>query len=155
MPSGKLVLDLLETSLEDELIKIHNSNNDDTAKNHSAVDDASNDFWKLIGDNGGEDVKERLPIGVTKTSFLSSDWVGYPAKDIGPGTEGPGRQFTGVIGYDEQKVLSEIYEVIGGNQITRKKLDFETLWVLAKAVESEVKFNWIGAYTEIRKKYGP
>lgn len=86
---------------------------------------------------------------MTKTPFLSSDCVGCPAKDIGTGIGRSDLHLNGVIASDAKIALNEMYEVVGANQVTRRRLDVASPWILAKALKSEVKANRIGAYTEI------
>lgn len=142
----------MEKSPEEELLNIDNPENHDTISSHSTFGDTPIDVRRLIGDDGDEEVEEELlPTGVINASFLSLDCVGCPAKGIAPGIVHLEVPFTEVIASDEQNVFKEMYEVVGGSQVTGKKLNIAPLWILAKVVEWEVESNRIVVYTEIRE----
>lgn len=82
--------------------------------------------------------------GVTATS---SD-VGCTEKDIGdtivrdePANEDNRRH--------EQTVLTEIQDVKGHNQVTRRKLKFAPLWAIQKGIKREYDNNWSRAFQEV------
>lgn len=81
-------------------------------------------------------------------SFYTKAAEGEQEKDIGDiYTAGPkkGEELTS----KEQDVLASIYEVIGSDQVTRKRMECAPQWILDKAVRSELEVNWKDAYVPI------
>lgn len=140
-PSGELVRELLETLLENEVLNLDNLKNFGTMSSYLILRDTSSDVRRLIVDDGDVKVEELLSISVINTAFLSSDCVSCLVKDIGLGIGNLNVPSTGVVVFDAQKVMNEMYEVSDGNQVTRNKLDSAPPWVLAKVAESAVKSN--------------
>lgn len=50
---------------------------------------------------------------------------------------------------DRARILDEMFEQIGSNQVSRSKLEFAPSWILDEAFNSEHATNWVEAYEEV------
>lgn len=73
--------------------------------------------------------------------------IGISANDI----SGPARTVQ-ILESDMKRVLDEIYEQIGSQQVTKRQLEFAPSWVCQKAFNKEFEDNWRGAFQEIHEE---
>lgn len=149
-PQNELSRQLLDPSLEDLLEKQNTSQSCDSPplENEDTNVESNCDFL----DTGDADIntEELRPFGhvntMPTTSFMCENTpVGNPELDIGKTTvSSPDDSNT--IKSDEQRELDKLFEMLGGKQLTRKKLECAPSWLLDKAVEEELEKTWKGAY---------
>ena len=86
-------------------------------------------------------------------SFFTNQAVGNPAEDIGDTPQGRSKEMEEPFELEshEQKVLDDIYGILGSEQVTRRKLECAPPWVVEKAVKSEYNSNWADAYVEVKE----
>lgn len=70
-----------------------------------------------------------------------------PIKDVGK-TEIRSGEVIGEIGSDSQKILEDLYKVIGNSTTTLGKLEGAPPWIIERVLREEHDNNWLEAYKE-------
>lgn len=151
MPKGELTQELMR-------IEVHDDDHDDqwTGETGHEVEindtetqgEGHNEHTEHVNatHNDGHDAYSAL-ISITNDNV-------HAEKDIGD-THVETEHVTGEMVTDEQKVLSEIGDVIGNSQVTRKRLEFAPAWIVQKALQQEHENNWEMAYRYISEDIMP
>lgn len=164
-PEGELTRELMETSLEDELLSIA----DETYDDDQTHDETAMDNEAAVGDEtvtgthtGGSDMKqdmideergERVQTPRRQQgSFFSNNVSGNPVEDIGDTMHGKIRKDDKPVELEseEQRVLDDIYGILGSEQVTRRKMECAPPWIVEKAVKTEYNSNWANSYIEMK-----
>lgn len=72
-----------------------------------------------------------------------------PELDIGSPTETKSIPVNTKLHSDEQRVLNEMYQILGNEPVSRSKLEFVPQWIITKAIKEEIEKAWLEAYVEI------
>eukprot|EP00177_Eucheuma_denticulatum_P007832 GFKZ01014258.1.p1 GENE.GFKZ01014258.1~~GFKZ01014258.1.p1 ORF type:complete len:1202 (-),score=97.36 GFKZ01014258.1:1881-5486(-) len=60
-----------------------------------------------------------------------------------------------VLQSEKPRILSEIYDVLGSQQVSRRKMEFAPSWILEEAFKAEHDSNWAGAYVNVSEENIP
>lgn len=88
--------------------------------------------------------------GITK-SFFTRTVTGEPEKYLGAFEAYLPVLLGNELKSEEQTILNQVYDAIGGAQATRSQMDCAPQWILEKAVSEENESAWKGAYTEVEE----
>lgn len=176
-PTGELSAELLRRSLEDEL---YSGVDEDTGEREETPVAAEEGTDGDLATRCDEEEPPLAPVTVDRSrsqedgeievsngrrtdlkyrrSFFSAAIargpIGEPEKDIGDvTTEGP--KDGEMIASDEQHVLSQMYSVVGSEQVTRRRMECAPQWILDKSVKTELDSNWSEAYVAVQEDSVP
>lgn len=139
-PQSALAQDMAKKSLEDELADIRFMDKMEEGDEASKSDDEI--MRQIFGDE---------EVGAL---FSKTEPIGDAAKDIGD-VQTDAQQDDGQLRSQAQQVLEQVYDTVGGEQLTRRRMECAPTWILDQAMRKEIEDNWEGAIERIPEKDVP
>lgn len=109
------------------------------------------DLNNLIGDNNDPDEKELLPIGTLQAALFANQCEVTHSLNIGHTTLPFPTQMPRTLQTDEQKVLHQMFGIMGVNQATERSLQLAPSWILEKAVNLDLQRNLKDLYLAVNE----
>lgn len=81
--------------------------------------------------------------------LLSKLILGNQERDIGQTTTSNTTLSKYTLKTDAQRVLKDVHDAIGNEQVTIKKLEFAPSWLTEEAFKNEYDSNWAASYVPV------
>ena len=151
-PEGELTRELMGKSLEDELSNMVDDEEDadEQEETHQAlVPEKGKESGNSLDEERGDNMS--VPVRLHGTLFTNRV-LGNPLEDIGDTPRGKDTEGDKPVQLEsqEQRVLDDLYGILGSEQVTRRKMECAPPWIVEKAVTAEYTSNWADAYIEVK-----
>lgn len=157
-PRDDLTRELCEYSLEDELSSIRFDDDFDDTEEVVDPDNSDERILKDIFGSDGESEEEDMEGDHRKEAAAMMgrmSAVGNSELDIGDIVpRGPNAEMEELVSH-KSRILEDIYRVIGGEQVTRRKLEFAPPWIVEMADKEELEDNWKETIEEVEEASVP
>lgn len=113
--------------------------------------EAETDTDMIMREIFGDETKNDRDATKRVSAFFCSTVIGDPSRDVGTTKESDVISQVELTS-DEQKVLNEVYAVVGSDQVTRRHMECAPQWLVDKAVKAELDENWSDSYISVHEK---